>query len=330
MISRYNKMLSSLASRHSYADFPREVRLETINTCNATCSFCAMNIYSEESKSRKVVMMDDKLVTKILDELVDVGFKGRLKFYLENEPLLDKKRLPGFVREAREKLPDVKVIQIDTNATLLTEELGAELITAGITYLHVNDYTATGGGGLNFKKESIKDTYDKLRRRFPDITMIYRPRLNNELMDNRAGHSPNNLFDPEHALEAACVFPFYQFCITSNGTVGICCLDTTFEEPLGNVTNESIASIWRGSAYRQFREELLNGQRHKKMCSKCTFWGHMDTSDKVDNNMIAYKILASPIAIHAAVRDALPDPLKKPYRWLAGRLAGRPRMVPRE
>ena len=329
MIDRYHSILSTLSSRHVLSDFPREVRLETINSCNATCSFCAMNIFSQESKSRKVVRMDERLVTKILDELVDVGFDGRLKFYTENEPLLDKKRLPGFVREARDKLPEVEVIQVDTNGTLLTEELGVELITAGINYLVINDYTETGGGGLNFKKTSIKSIYDALRLRFPEVTLIYRSRLVHEVLDNRAGHSPNNPADPEQPLKAGCVFPFYQFCITSNGNVGLCCVDTVFEEPLGNITTQSIASVWQGHAYRQLREELLKGQRRKKLCSKCTFCGHLSLSGRLDNSAV-YNILASPIALHVAVRDTLRGPLRDRYRALVGRLSGRPRMVPRE
>ena len=40
--------------------------------------------------------------------MASVNFTGILKFYTENEPLLDRGRLSGFVRYAKEKLPGVK------------------------------------------------------------------------------------------------------------------------------------------------------------------------------------------------------------------------------
>ena len=198
-------MLSNVVSKEIYTEaFPREVRIETINTCNQTCSFCPMSVYSEESKTRKVEKMDEALFKKIIDELASLNYNNILKLYTQNEPLLDS-RLPSFVRYIKEKLPDLAWIQIDTNGKLLTEKLGIELITAGITYLHVNDYTKTGGGGLNNKKEPIKSVYDKLRKRFPDIQMIYWARQVEEVLDSRAGHAPNNPLVLSKSIQASCV-----------------------------------------------------------------------------------------------------------------------------
>ena len=90
--------------------------------------------------------MDESLFKKIIAELVSVKYSGMLKFYTENEPLLDK-RLVEFIQYANDNLPYLKGIQIDTNGLLLTESLGIKLFDAGLTYLHVNDYTETGEGG---------------------------------------------------------------------------------------------------------------------------------------------------------------------------------------
>ena len=137
----YNHLLSKLLGDSLYTEgFPYEVRIETINACNSTCAFCPMNIYSEETKNRTTVRMDEDLFEKIIKELHNEKFDGDLKFYTENEPLLDR-RLTDFVREAKNNIPDVKRIQIDTNGLLLTEELGINLIEAGISHLHINNYS---------------------------------------------------------------------------------------------------------------------------------------------------------------------------------------------
>ena len=294
LYERYQHLLAVLSSKTVYVEkFPTEVRIETINSCNSTCSFCPMNIYSPETKLRKVVKMDESLFKNIIAELASVKFNGLLKFYTENEPLLDK-RITRFIQYANEKLPNLKGIQIDTNGKLLTEQLGIDLIKAGLTYLHVNDYTDTGGGGVNTKKESIKDIYDKLVTQFPDVKMSYYPRLLHEVLDNRAGHAPNNDYVLEQPIKSACVFPFYQFCITSNGNIGLCCVDSSFEEPLGNVKESSITEIWKGKKFNQFRNDLLKAKRSKKLCSQCTFYGHYDFSEKTKKNAILYTSLATP------------------------------------
>ena len=92
LYEKYQRKLAVLASKTIYVeDFPTEVRIETINSFNSTCSFCPMNIYSPETKDRKVVKMDESLFKKIIAELISVKYEGMIKFYTENEPLLDKK-----------------------------------------------------------------------------------------------------------------------------------------------------------------------------------------------------------------------------------------------
>jgi len=294
LYERYQHLLAVLASKTVYSEkFPTEVRIETINSCNSTCSFCPMGLYSPETKNRKVVKMDESLFKKIIAELVSEKYNGMLKFYTENEPLLDK-RIVEFVRYANENLPSLKGIQIDTNGKLLTESLGVNLFNAGLTYLHVNDYTETGGGGLNNKKEPIKKIYDKLRLLFPNVKMTYSSRLIHEVLDSRAGHAPNNDTVIKQPIKSACVYPFYQFCITSNGNLGLCCVDSSFEEPLGNVKDSSISEIWKGDSFNKFRNDLLKAERNKNLCSQCTFFGHMNLTDKTNSKQTLYKALSIP------------------------------------
>ena len=270
----YHRILANKLSKGIFnSDFPYQVRIETINTCNSKCSFCPMSVNSVETKTRKVIKMGNNLFEKIIKELHDENFQGDLKFYTQNEPLLDR-RITDFVREAKKALPLVKRIQIDTNGLLLTEELGVSLIEAGINHLHINDYSKDLSGNFNHKKEKIKSVAYKLIERFPNKKIVHRPRLIEEVLDSRGGHAPNNKLKLVTAPRVSCVYPFFQFPITSNGNVGLCCVDMIFEQPLGNVNDHTIKSIWKNKSYTKFRHDLSLGKRNKKLCSQCTFVGH--------------------------------------------------------
>jgi len=297
----YHRILASKLSKGLFsAAFPHQVRIETINSCNSKCTFCPMSVNSEETKLRNVVKMDDDLFEKIIKELHDENFEGDLKFYTQNEPLLDR-RITDFVKRAKKAVPKVKRIQIDTNGLLLTEELGASLIEAGINHLHINDYSKDLSGNYNHKKEKIKNVAFKLIERFPTKKIIHRPRLIEEILDSRGGHAPNNRTTLASPIKVPCIYPSFQFPITSNGNVGLCCVDAIYEEPLGNVNNDTIKDIWNNNAYTQFRDELSKGQRVKKLCSQCTFSGHTrGLTYKVKGgyfNRLLYRFLSLPIKI---------------------------------
>jgi len=257
-----------------------------------------MSVSSEETKTRNVVKMDNNLFEKIIKELHDENFDGDLKFYTQNEPLLDR-RITDFVRDAKKALPLVKRIQIDTNGLLLTEELGAKLIEAGINHLHINDYSKDLSGNINHKKEKIENVAQKLIEKYPNKKIVHRPRLIEEVLDSRAGHAPNNKLVLEKALPLPCIYPFYQFPITSNGNVGLCCVDMIFDQPLGNVRFDTIRSIWKNKSYTRFRRDLSFGKRNKKLCAQCTFVGHAQGIKYEvpggERSRLIYNIMTQPI-----------------------------------
>ena len=267
----YHKILANTLSKGLFdSKFPYQVRIETINSCNSKCSFCPMSVNSEETKLRNVIKMDESLFEKIIKELHDEKFEGDLKFYTQNEPLLDR-RITEFVKFAKKAVPKVKRIQIDTNGLLLTEEIGIGLIEAGVNHIHINDYSKDLSGSYNNKKEMVRNVAYKLIKRFPNEHIVHRPRLIEEVLDSRGGHAPNNRSYLTRSLNISCIYPFYQFPITSNGNVGLCCVDAIYEEPLGNVCNESIKNIWNNNTYTQFRKELSRGQREKNYALNVRF-----------------------------------------------------------
>ncbi|OFZ14646.1 MAG: hypothetical protein A2X86_18575 [Bdellovibrionales bacterium GWA2_49_15] len=263
-----------------------------------------MGVNSEATKNRQVKRMDDALFRKIIDEMASVSYSGIVKFYCNNEALLDR-RIVEFIEYTKEKLPHLTRLQIDTNGKLLTRELGASLFNAGLTCMLVDDYTETGGGGLNNKKEKIKEVYDWLREQFPDKTMGYFPRLLNEVLDSRAGMAPNNSYIPPAPTKASCVYPFYSMYITSNGNVAQCHYDSVFENPMGNVTSSSLQEVWQGEKFRQLRAGLLKCSRTNKLCTQCDFHGHINPLEIMENTHYLYNFAYKSLGTLAKIRQIM-------------------------
>jgi radical SAM protein with 4Fe4S-binding SPASM domain len=76
-------------------------------------------------------------------------------------------------------------------------------------------------------------------------------------------HVKNKLLNQCWKLWHACV-------ITWDGMVVPCCFDKDAIHRLGNLKENSFASIWKGNAYQQFREQLLQGRDKIEICTNCT------------------------------------------------------------
>lgn len=58
--------------------------------------------------------------------------------------------------------------------------------------------------------------------------------------------------------------------ITWDGLVVPCCFDKDAQHRLGDLREKSFREVWRGAAYRGFREKLLGGRKEIDICTNCT------------------------------------------------------------
>lgn len=93
------------------------IEIEIINRCNGICPFCPVN---RNTDPRKLKKMDEALFKKIIDELGEIRYSGRLALHSNNEPFLDS-RIVEFAKYAREHAP-LSHLYMFTNGTLLTME----------------------------------------------------------------------------------------------------------------------------------------------------------------------------------------------------------------
>jgi radical SAM protein with 4Fe4S-binding SPASM domain len=258
----------------------RSVELETRTRCNSSCSFCAASILTDQ---RPDIYMPDALFEKLILELVTLDYDGAIKFFVNNEPLLDK-RTPEFIRKAKAALPKVRT-EVHTNGLKLNPKSGRELLEAGLDLLYINNYTQDGrmhNGVEAFLKEVAPD--------FPAVEIVFHLRLLDEQLLNRGGTAPNGrvLAAP---LPLPCILPFDEVVVTADGRVTICCQDHYFESAVGNLNESSLRDIWYGPGFQKLRSDLLRSDRSgNKFCSSCDFRGykeeHLTSSESYKNRIV--------------------------------------------
>lgn len=258
----------------------RSVELETRTRCNSSCSFCAASILTDK---RPDIYMPEPLYQKLLRELQELDYDGAIKFFVNNEPLLDK-RTADFVRQAKAALPKVTT-EVHTNGLKLNPKSGRELLEAGLDLLYINNYSQEGE-----MHRGVKAFLDEVAPAFPEARIIFQMRLLDEQLLNRGGTAPNGrkLDEP---LPLPCVLPFDEVVVTADGRVTICCQDHYFDAAVGNLNESSLHDIWYGKGFQDLRKELLNADRSgNQFCRSCDFRGykeeHLTSGESLKNRAV--------------------------------------------
>jgi len=236
-----------------------EIGIETFNRCNLDCSFCPANKFTD---TRIPKLMDPKLFSKIIDELVKINYKGKISLFINNEPLLDK-RLETFINEVSTKLPDA-VLNIWTNGSLLTKERLHSLYNAGLKNLVIDNYSLK----LQILPEIdqvIKSTNQNIIEKMNIKIWL---RYKNIKLSNRSGLILNTKNDINHSTK--CFYPFYFLNINPEGKVFICCNDTYYRNIVGDINNQSLVQVWKNEQFLNIRKHLINtGRKNLIPCKEC-------------------------------------------------------------
>lgn len=234
--------------------FAEAVEIEINSACNMACSYCPNSV----TKRKESGEMSIETYGLIIDQLVDIGFRGRISYDFYNEPLLCR-NLENFVALTSEKLPKCKII-IYTNGSRLTEEKLSSLVEKGVCEFVVTEHESTQKQH-DFFSNVYQGLNEKLKRyilfqKFSEIKLY-----------NRAGIL-EHLGPGENLLP--CQIPANIMTITLKGNVLPCFEDFHQFHEMGNVHQTHLRDIWKGEKYEQFRLDLAKGLRHKyKACSQC-------------------------------------------------------------
>ncbi len=234
------------------------IEIETINRCNGICSFCPINAKIDPREKR---IMSQELFEKIIDELAELNYSGRIALFSNNEPMLDN-RIINLYKYCRSKLPNAWLFMF-TNGTLLSLEKCKELLPL-LDELIIDNYNQELKLISNSKKVvQYCEENEKLREK---VTVVLRKP--NEILSTRGGDAPNRN-DMISYGDATCVLPFKQMIVRPDGKVSLCCNDPLGRETLGDLTKESLIDVWYGERFRQVREALYVGRNKWKHCIYC-------------------------------------------------------------
>lgn len=276
--------LSYVRRVETVSRLPARVWLEPTPSCNFACGYCPHGTEAETPKG----LMKMELFHKIIDELE--GSVNDVNLFHRGESLIHP-RLPEMVETLTRK--GIKS-RLHTNAGLLTEDRAKALVEAGLSYISfsvdgytkdVYDKNRRGGDFdttvanirrfLELKKSAGKGPFtivqvmevgekadgkeqrrEKFRANFDNLPL---DRFIVRIPHNWAGDfeefgkglngKPDIRFTP-------CTFLWYSMTILYDGEVAACPQDFFCKIRVGNVANDSIASVWNNEAMRNMRRRM--------------------------------------------------------------------------
>lgn len=284
---------------------PRSIQVQTIAACNRKCPACP---YSAGFRST-----GDKLPMELFDRLIAEAAQypefQMVALELQNEPLLDK-RLPDFVARVKRAREDLGVVLV-TNGTRVTPDGARALQRAGLDKVMVSlnavdeaSYEGSFGTGgyaeVVDKIDVLRDTglsvdvsYLITAERAPDVfTFLKR-------WEHRGMHARLWLAHDRCAFLGAGAFVpiprptscprIYNSCaITATGDVLPCCNDWSRVRVLGNIREQSLASIWNGPAYQTFRRDFERDPGASEPCRSCS-----EAIDQSHTLRLLHRLIAS-------------------------------------
>ena len=238
----------------------RAILIETRTVCNRTCWFCK---FGQERQDEKILQMEWDTILRILRNLKDLDYSGRISWYNINEPLSDRRML-RIIKETREHCPRA-FISFATNGDLLTADLYRSLKENGLDALGISVYDDR-----------------TLQRMLPlaDSQMILMDMRRAEpgLLENRGGniqqHGPAFQRDRARFADRSCERPFSMMVVNPEGKVVLCCADMYSDVVMGSVAEQRLEVIWESPQFQEYRNTLKEeGRRNLRLCSDCSYSG---------------------------------------------------------
>ena len=249
------------------------IEFNIIGNCNRSCPFCPVSnpeIYKRTNES-----LSPELFEKIIKDLSEIDYSGKILFSAFSEPLLHKK-IEELISIAKKYLPNSRM-EIVSNGDLLTAKKMQKLYQAGLDTINISMYDG---------KEQIEHFQNmRVEAGLPEEFMVLRRRYFENgnygiTISNRTGLINSNEFRDENEeeitelpLKEKCYYPFYMILIDYNGDILLCPHDWSKKVVLGNIEKDNILEVWRGEKLEEIRKNLANSNRNFIPCNSCDVLG---------------------------------------------------------
>ena len=220
---------------HGYFPMFQQVLVETRTDCNNNCPFCP-----HAFNKKPLGLMTWECYSTIIDQLVSIGYNGRVALMLSNEPLLEE-RLEDMIKYAK---------QLD------------KLFSLGLDNININDYR----GDRDKYPKKWSPNIETIHEAYGNNPKVYfKKRSFDEKLPNYAGNIPQEYKKEEFGF---CNYPFRKLTIAYNGDILLCCDDFMYDTCFGNVMKDSLIDSWNAKSYNDYRLALLDNRRIG-LCSAC-------------------------------------------------------------
>jgi len=271
------------AQKRLFALSVEMVEIEVFSYCNRKCWFCPNVDYDRRGAN---VIMESSLYDKVLKELSEIDYKGKIFYSRYNEPFADRMILDR-LRQARTTLPKARLCTF-TNGDYLTPEFLGEIYDAGLREMYVSLYL---GNKVRFDDDRMEARIErfvekmglsgswKIRTRgveyhfkadYRDMELVVFGRNFNEIGYDRGGTVQ---LANACTRRSPCLIPFTAMYIDANGSVVPCC-NIRSDIPdhrgylVGDLHNDSIYDIY-AKRLVGWRAELIRFGGKKTPCDMC-------------------------------------------------------------
>ena len=271
------------AERMVHMDYPRNIAIETVGRCNATCSFCPHN-----QLDRRFTAMSESLFEKILDDLSAIQPEVPTRIFpnIVNEPFMDKSLFER-LRRINEVLPKTALL-LFTNFNVLPKDFPDKLRgIANLEEINVSFNAATQEEyeavmGIDFDR-----TVGHLKRLMAEnreARFLAQPIVLSRVSDgtsrdqsfaedcralfggyedgadyvshvkartNWLGAMHDSQSPIPHALPCSA---WLDINVTCTGIVPLCCMDANLEHSIGDANTTNLLEIYNSPAFRGLRE----------------------------------------------------------------------------
>lgn len=215
--------------------------------------------------------MKRELFESIIQQLSEIGYRGRVGLYSNNEPLLDN-RIVDFARYTWEKLPNACKI-IYTNGILLKKAVFLQLLEY-IDILCIDLY-------YDKQEDEVltENMVEVLRYGMAHTNVQEKVMLQfinrNAIRNNRGGKSKNR--KSVYQVTATCMLPYIQMIVRPDGKLSLCCNDALGENTLGDLNEDGLVKAWNRPQYHAVRERIMQGRQCVEFCKNCDNYASVNT-----------------------------------------------------
>jgi radical SAM protein with 4Fe4S-binding SPASM domain len=291
----YRKAWDLIPREKKITDFPLHLDIETTNICNLRCPMCPRTIMLANESFSELGFMSREEYARIIDEGALNGLKSIKLNYL-GEPL-SHPDVVWQVQYAKDK--GILDVMMNTNASLLTKQMGENLLNAGLDNLFVS-FDAIDPEDFEIQRTgtSIGKVIDNLYRftlsrnalrpacqirvsmvmykdpkwqaQFEAMQVMWSRHVDALGYGYYIDREIENFLYYKEVPGFYCAQPFQRMFLKYNGNVTICCVDDKDETVVGNWRNETLMDIWKGEKYSSIRQKHASGQYYDiEMCKKC-------------------------------------------------------------